>query len=80
MLFTLGGVTVLLQVHIIEQVPYIVLIEQPFDSIIESRIINDQKGNQMVCITCPNTRAIVMIPTYKREVLSRRVDGLAKFW
>jgi len=30
--FTLGEVTVLLQVHIMEEVPYTVLIGQPFDS------------------------------------------------
>jgi len=39
--FILGGVTVLLQVHIMEEVPYIVLMGQPFDSITESRIINN---------------------------------------
>jgi len=39
--FTLGGVTVLLQVHIMEEVPYTVLMGRPFDSIMESRIIND---------------------------------------
>ena len=37
-LFTLGGVTVLLQVYIIGQVPYTVLMGQPFNSITESRI------------------------------------------
>ena len=78
--FTLGEVIVLLQVYVIEEAPYTVLMGQPFDSITESRIINDQKGNQTVCITCPNTRVMVMIPTYRRGVLSRRVDGLANFW
>jgi len=38
--FTLGEVTVLLQVHIMEEVPYTVLMGWPFDSITESRIIN----------------------------------------
>jgi len=79
-LFTLGGVTVLLQVHIMEEVPYTVLMGRPFDSITESRIINDQKENQTVYITCPNTGAMVTIPTYKRGALPRRVDGLANFW
>jgi len=74
--FTLGGVTVLLQVHIMEEVPYTVLMGWPFDSITESRIMNHREGNQTVCITCPNTGATVTIPTYKRRALSRRVDGL----
>jgi len=40
-LFTLEGVTILLQVYIMEKVPYTVLIGQLFDSIIESKIINN---------------------------------------
>jgi len=78
--FTLEGVMVLLQVHIMEKAPYTVLMGCSFDSIIESRIINDREGNQTVCITCPNTRVMVTIPTYKRGALPRRVDGLANFW
>ena len=39
--FTLEGVTVLLQVHIMEKAPYTVLLGWPFDSITESRVIND---------------------------------------
>ena len=39
--FTLGGVTVLLQVHIMEDAPYTVLLGWSFDSITESRIINN---------------------------------------
>jgi len=79
-LFTLGGVTVLLQVHIMEEASYTVLMGRPFDSITESRIINDREENQTVCIICPNTGAMVTIPTYKRGALPRRVDGLANFW
>ena len=78
--FTLGGVTVLLQVHIMEEASYTVLMGRPFDSITESRNINDREGNQTVCITCPNTGMMVTILTYKRRALPRRVDGLANFW
>ena len=78
--FTLGGVTVLLQVHIMEEASYTVLMGHPFDSITESKIINDREGNQTVCITCPNTGTMVTIPTYKRGALPRKVDGLANFW
>jgi len=77
--FTLGGVTVLLQVHIIEKVPYTVLLGWPFDSITESRVINDREGNQTVHITCPNTGTMVVIPTYKRGELPRKVDALSNF-
>jgi len=76
--FTLEGMTVLLQVHIMEEVLYTVLMGCPFDSITESRIINDREGNQTVCITCPNTRVTVTMPTYKRGALPRRVDSVCK--
>jgi len=63
-LFTLRGVIVLLQVHIMEKMPYTVLLGCPFDFITKSRVINDREGNQTVCITCPNTRIMVAILTY----------------
>ena len=61
-------------------VPYIVLLRQPFDTITESRIVNDKEGNQTVCITCPNTRAKIAIPIYKRGELPWKVENLANFW
>jgi len=61
-------------------VPYIVLLRQPFDTITESRIVNDKEGNQTVCITCPNTRAKIAIPIYKRGELPQKVKNLANFW
>jgi len=78
--FTLGGVTVLLQVHVMDAAPYTVLLGRPFDTITESRIVNDKEGNQTVCITCPNTGTKVAILTYKRGELPRKVENLANFW
>jgi len=78
--FTLGEVTVLLQVHVMDAAPYTVLLGRPFDTITESRIVNDKKGNQTVCITCPNTGNKVAIPTYKRRELPKKVENLANFW
>jgi len=78
--FTLGGVTVLLQVHVMDAAPYTVLLGRPFDIIIESRIVNDKEGNQTVCITCPNTGTKVVIPTYKRGELPWKVENLVNFW
>jgi len=79
-LFTLGGVTVLLQIYVIDTVPYIVLLGQPFDTIIKSRIVNNKEGNQTVCIICLNTGNKVAILTYKRGELPRKVENLANFW
>jgi len=79
-LFTLGGVTVLLQVHVIDAAPYTVLLGRPFDTIMESRIVNDKEGNQTVCIICPNTGTQVAILIYKRGELLQKVENLANFW
>ena len=43
--FTLGGVMVLLQVHVMDAAPYTVLLGQPFDTITESKFVNDKEGN-----------------------------------
>ena len=77
--FTLGEVTVLLQVHVMDAVPYTVLLGRPFDTITESRIVNDKEGDQTVCITCPNTGTKVAIPTYKRGELLWKMENLANF-
>jgi len=77
--FTLGEVTVLLQVHVMDAVPYTVLLGRPFDTITESRIVNDKEGDQTVCITCPNTGTKVAIPTYKRGELLWKIENLANF-
>jgi len=78
--FTLGGVMVLLQVHVMDAAPYTVLLGWPFDTITESRIVNNKEGNQTVCITCPNTGTKVAILTYKRGELPRKMENLANFW
>jgi len=75
-----GVTTVLLQVYVMNEAPYTVLLGQPFDTITESRIVNDKEGNQTVYITCLNTRAKIAIPTYKRGELPQKVENLANFW
>jgi len=78
-LFTLGDVTVLLQVHIIETAPYKILLGRLFDAITESMIVNDREGNQTINITCPNTRTRATILTYKRGSLPRKPETLVHF-
>ena len=78
--FTLEEVMVFLQVHVMDMVPYTVLLGRPFNTITESRIVNDKERNQTVCITCPNTGTKVAIPIYKRGELPWKVKNLANFW
>jgi len=59
--------------------PYTVLLGQPFDTILKSRIVNGKEGNQTVYIICPNTGTKIAILTYKRGELPRKVENLANF-
>ena len=77
--FTLGDMTVLLQAHVIDVAPYKILLERLFDTITESTIVNDREGNQTINITCLNTGARAAIPTYKWELLSRKLESLVHF-
>jgi len=43
-------------------------------------VVREKEGMQTVCITCPNTGNKVVIPTYKRGELPRKVENLANFW
>jgi len=56
-----------------------VLLGQPFNTITKSKIVNDKEENQTVYITCPNTGAKVVILTYKKGELPRKVKNLANF-
>jgi hypothetical protein len=62
--FSVGGLDLLLQVHILEALPYWVLLGRPFDthasSIIQTR---SDRASELV-LTDPNTKRIVIIPTY----------------
>ena len=77
--FTLGDVTVLLQAHVMDMAPYKILLGRPFDTIIESTIVNDRERNQTINIMCLNTGARAAIPTYKQGLLSRKPESLLHF-
>ena len=64
--FTFGDITVFMQVHIMDDVPYDVLIGRPFDVLCETEIKNAKNGDQFITITDPNTGRKVTIPTYPR--------------
>ena len=53
-LFTCGGITVYLQVHMMSSLAYKVLLGQPFDIITESLVKNEKDDRQTLTITDPN--------------------------
>src|SRR5271168_2649085 len=61
-----GGITVYLQVHIMSNPAYKVLLGRPFDSITESLVKNEQDGSQTLTLTDPNTGERCEMHTYER--------------
>jgi hypothetical protein len=64
--FKFGDITVYLQVHIIDNVPYQVLLGRPFDVLVESEVKNTKEGDQQITITDPNSGRRCTIGTYAR--------------
>jgi len=64
--FIFGDITVYLQVHILTDPAYKVVLGSPFDVLTESVIHNHRDGGQTVVVTDPNTRRRGVLPTYER--------------
>ena len=64
--FRFGDIVVYLQVHIIDDVPYQVLMGRPFDVLVESEVWNTKDGGQLVTITDPNSGRRSQIGTYAK--------------
>jgi hypothetical protein len=61
-----GHIVIYLQVHIIKEPAYKVLLGRPFDSITESLVKNEKNGSQTLTLTDPNTGERCAMNTYER--------------
>ena len=64
--FTIGTITLYMQVHIIGSPAYDILLGRPFDILTESIVRNFSNEDQTVTITDPNTGQRHTIPTFPR--------------
>lgn len=64
--FNFGGVVLYLQVHIIRNPAYRVLLGRPFSVFGVTSIRNYADGKQTVVVTDPNTEKQAVLPTYER--------------
>jgi hypothetical protein len=64
--FTFGDMTIYLQVHVIDQPAYQVLLGRPFDILTESIVQNKRDGSQSITIRDPNQQRRITLPTYTR--------------
>jgi hypothetical protein len=65
--FKIGEITVYLQVHILRQLAYDILLGKPFDVLMESVVVNYRDENQTITILDPNTGKKATVPTVKRS-------------
>ena len=74
--FLIGGLTIFLQVHILENPPYNVLLGRPFEVFTCSTIENLEDESVLLTLTEPNSKRKITIPTYERgespETLQRQ--------
>lgn len=68
--FVFGEITVYLQVHIIDQPAYKLLLGRPFDILTESQIKNHANGSQSITLKDPNTKKRSTLPTHARGTYS----------
>jgi hypothetical protein len=64
--FLFGTITVYLQVHVVGNAAYKVLLGRPFDIITESIVKNARDGSQSLTLTDPNTGKRCVIYTHER--------------
>lgn len=64
--FLFADMTLYLQVHIVREPAYSVLLGRPFDTLTESIVHNTSDGGQTITITDPNTRRRITMPTFPR--------------
>jgi hypothetical protein len=64
--FEVGGLKLFLQVHILENPPYRVLLGKPFERLGAITMQTSEDGSAEIVIKDPNTKRIAVVPTYRR--------------
>jgi hypothetical protein len=78
--FAVGGLDLYLQVHILEDPPYRVLLGRPFSTLTSSTVNTKPDGFSEITLTDPNTKKVAIVPTYARgtgpeELQKQRYQG-----
>lgn len=76
--FQFANMTIYLQVHVIREAAYEVLLGRPFDDITRSVVHNLAGGHQTVTLHCPNSKIVATIPTFPRSTPAKPAKGQPK--
>lgn len=61
-----GGLKLFLQIHILENPPYRILLGKPFERLAATVIQTFEDGSAEVVMKDPNTKRVAVVPTYRR--------------
>jgi hypothetical protein len=64
--FSVGGINVFLQVHILKDPPYKILLGRPFEKFTSCQSNTKTDGSSELTLTDPNTKKSAIVPTYLR--------------
>ncbi|KAF5367456.1 hypothetical protein D9758_003820 [Tetrapyrgos nigripes] len=76
--FKFSDVKAYLQVHIMDDCPYQVLLGRPFDVLCETSVKNTKEGGQFITVHDPNSDRRCTIPTYARGQKPRILPPLVE--
>jgi hypothetical protein len=63
---SIGGVNAFLQIHVMENPPYKILLGRPFEVLMASIVRTRTDGSSELELTDPNTKKVAVVPTYDR--------------
>jgi hypothetical protein len=66
--FEVGDLKLYLQVHILENPPYKILLGRPFEAYTRSVTQTKSDGTSELILTDPNTKRMAIVPTYERGI------------
>lgn len=72
--FSVGGLDLYLQVHILENPPYRVLLGRPFESLTGCVTTTKTDGTSELVLMDPNTKLVAVVPTYQRGMGPRELQ------
>lgn len=78
--FSVGGINVFLQVHILEDPPYKILLGRPFEKFTSCKSNTKPDGSSELTLTDPNSKKSAIVPTYSRgqgpeEIQKQKYQG-----
>lgn len=77
--FRIGDIVIYLQVHVIREAAYDILLGRPFDVLTASVIRNYHNEDQTITLHCPNSGATATVPTFARGSARFRMPHPAGF-